>query len=649
MGEQKLIFGGTEPVAEAPDLEAMARDALKRIKEAEDYWNDFFSDMEDDFRFVYTCDHWDEKAKRARGNRPMLSIPLIKKFVSRIMGESRKSPAGIKVSPRGGEDKDKAEFFGGTIRYIEDRCGATYAYNHALECAVAAGLGFYRTTYKTVENGSRTVLVQERIGDPLKVLFDPDSRDLDGGDAKHATVWGERKNADGTKVKTYEHYWVDESGRVLWCLLEGSEVLYHGEWPVAGCGVPIFPVYGQVQEFGGERVIQGVARGLIDMQRSYNYLESERVEIIALTPRPPVVGPEGSFVNPDEWDRAASEPVPRLEYKAFDDQTQQPLPPPSRMVTTPDVQWVTQAMGDIKQHFHDVTGIYDSNLGNDPRALSGRAILARQEAGDYSQLEFTEHLQVSLQRSGNMLLKMIPVVMGNQQMFSIMGEDGVAKTIPVSGLDKDGKPYRLDLDPSDLDLSVSAEPAYATRRQEFVDKMQSVLSTMPQAAAMIADLVVGSMDFPGASEAAERLYKSLPPELKEKQGWVPQEIADQMQQKTQTAIQNLQQQLAQANAKAAQLEHQLKQDREMELARERMRSETTLAKTEMEQQGQAQLAAMEIGAKQEADNAKLAADVLKAQAENPPVVVAPVPVPQAQPAPMGGMPEITYRQNNPLA
>ena len=640
MGEQIAL--DTIVLGEGPDLQQMAQDALKRIKDAETYWQPYHAEMEEDFRYAYTRDHWDAKAKAARNGRPMLTVPLIGKFIARIVGSTRKNPPGIKISPRGGEDKAKADVFGGSIRYVESRGGAQYAYTHALDCAATCGKGAFRITYGPSQDKTRHVIKIDRIADPLSVYPDPDSRELDGSDMRHCTVAGESKGADGVKTKVYEHYWLD-GDLVRWCVIEGAEVVDNGEWPVQGYGIPIYLVYGKVHEYGGERIIQGVTRELIDSQKAYNYLESERVEVIAMTPRPPIMAPEGGLVAKSEWDNAATNPVSTLEYRAYDDRGQ-PLPKPERMVTTPDVQWVAGAMADIKQHFHDITGIYDSNLGNSPTALSGRAEIARQEAGDFSQLLYTEHLSEAMARAGNMLLRLIPIIMGSEQMIHVMGEDGVLKAIPRQGLDKDGQPYQIDLDPSDLDLSVESGPAYSTRRQEFVDKMGNVLASMPAAANLIADLVVRNMDFPGADEAAERLFKALPPQLKEKQGWVPQEIADQMQQKTQAAIQQLQQQLAQANAKAAQLEHQLQQDRQLEMAREQIKSETALTKTAMEQQGEAQLAAMELGAQQERDNAKLAADVLKEQAKNPPVVVVPQAVPAPIPAQYGeGLASLSFK------
>ena len=638
-------FAGAAPV-EAVDTESMREAAMKRIGAAESYWSPFHQDMEEDFRFAYTKDHWGarEKAVREKDGRPVLVIPMIKKFVKRIVGESKKRPPSIKLTARGGEDAAKAEVFNGTVRYIEDRCGAQYAYTGALEQATVCGLGFFRVNYKAVDGGARYVISIEPVDDCLRVLLDPDSRALDGSDARHVTVAGDGKDADGKATKTYEHYWVDGDGAVRWCFIDGNSVTDHGEWPVRGEGLPIIPVYGETVCFRGERVIQGVVRDLIDPQKAYNYLESQRVEVIALTPKSPVIAARGSLVAPDEWAKAAQEPVAYLEYEPYDEELK-PLPAPTRMQTTPDVAWVSQSMADVKQHFSDATGIYDSNLGNERGSLSGKAILAKQDAGDYSQVGYTEHLQMSIRRAGNMTLKLIPVVMGNEQVLNILGEDGQMKAIPRQGVDAQGVPYRLDLDPRDIDLSVSSAPAYATRRQEFVDSMTNVMSAMPASAAILGDLVVRNMDFPGAGEAADRLYKSLPPALKEKQGWVPKEIADQMQQQTQTVIQQLQQQLAQANAKTAQLEHQLQEDRELQMATERMRSETTLAKASMEQQGDAQLKAMDLLAQQERDNAKIAADLLKERAKNPApvVVVAPQAPDPSTPAHGRSGYDMTYR------
>ena len=82
----------------------------------------------------------------------------------------------------------------------------------------------------------------------------------------------------------------------------------------------------------------------------------------------------------------------------------------------------------------------------------------------------------------------------------------------------------------------------------------------------------------------------------------------------------------------------------MEMAREQIKSETTLTKVAMEQEGDAQLKAMELMAQQERDNAKLTAEVLKEQAKNPPVVVVPPAVQPPLPAQYGdGTPNISFR------
>jgi hypothetical protein len=73
---------------------------------------------------------------------------------------------------------------------------------------------------------------------------------------------------------------------------------------------------------------------------------------------------------------------------------------------------------------------------------------------------------------------------------------------------------------------VSTGPSYNTLRAEAADSMTQMVQAQPELMAVIGDLLVKNMDWPGAEEISERLKLMLPKEIKdaEQNKDVPPEI-----------------------------------------------------------------------------------------------------------------------------
>lgn len=63
------------------------------------------------------------------------------------------------------------------------------------------------------------------------------------------------------------------------------------------------------------------------------------------------------------------------------------------------------------------------------------------------------------------------------------------------------------------DITVSTGPSYSTMRQEASEAMVAVAGDFPKLMDVAGDLVIESMDWPGADKIAARLKKTMPPEL----------------------------------------------------------------------------------------------------------------------------------------
>jgi hypothetical protein len=88
------------------------------------------------------------------------------------------------------------------------------------------------------------------------------------------------------------------------------------------------------------------------------------------------------------------------------------------------------------------------------------------------------------------------------------------------------------------DVTVTTGPAYSTMRQEAAQAMVEFGQSWPKLMDIAGDKVVKAMDWPGAEEIAERIKKTIPPELtREKDEGeeedLPPQVVQQIEQATQ--------------------------------------------------------------------------------------------------------------------
>lgn len=171
-----------DPIAEAQSLYQDALDASRdqRRQIGEDL---AFSDPADP-------QQWEDTIKRQRetdpgGVRPCYVFDQCGQYVSNVAGQVEQNPPAMHALPVGdGADKKVAEKLDGFFRHIEHTSRAGQHYARALTSAARAGVGYLVVRPEYV---NRALNWQEpRIGsegDPLRVVLDPWSVELDGSDA----------------------------------------------------------------------------------------------------------------------------------------------------------------------------------------------------------------------------------------------------------------------------------------------------------------------------------------------------------------------------------------------------------------------------------------------------------------------------------
>lgn len=166
--------------------------ALELYEDAMKATRDQRTQIEEDLKFSDPSDpqQWDEVVKRQReldpgGARPCLVMDHTGQYVANVSGQITKNPPSIHTVPVGsGSDVRVSEQIDGIFRHIEYASRAQTHYGIALTSAARAGVGYLIVRPEYVD---RALGYQEpRISseaDPLRIVFDPWSVQLDGSDA----------------------------------------------------------------------------------------------------------------------------------------------------------------------------------------------------------------------------------------------------------------------------------------------------------------------------------------------------------------------------------------------------------------------------------------------------------------------------------
>ncbi len=357
--------------------------------------------------------------------------------------------------------------------------------------------------------------------------------------------------------------------KACWAKIAGDTVIEKGE--LAGRYLQLVRVVGTELEIDGETIYEGVIRHARDTQRMLNYFVSAEAEAIALTPKAPWLIAEGQIGDFEAvWATANSQTHSHLPYKPIA-LGGHPVPPPMRVMSEANVSSITNARMQAADDLKAVTGIYDGQLGARSNETSGRAILARQSQGQTANFHFQDNLALAIRYTGRIEVDLIPKIYTGPRTLRILGEDGKQEMVPVNG--QPGElPGKLAAEPGDInlnagryDVAVSMGPSYHSRRQEASAQMVELIKVNPVVANVAGDLLVENLDLPNGKAIAERIRKTLPPEIRppdEKQppaAMLAQKVS-QLEQMNQQMMGRLNEMSANAESKVLELQSSERKD-----------------------------------------------------------------------------------------
>lgn len=357
--------------------------------------------------------------------------------------------------------------------------------------------------------------------------------------------------------------------KVMWYKITGADVLESTEIPCKW--IPVFPVYGDEQIVDGKVRRNGMVRFARDPQRMYNFWMTSATEEVSLRPKTPFIGAVGQFdTAKKDWKQANTRSFAFLEYDPID--VNGTIAPPPQRQQMADVPTGVLAMAmHASDNIKATTGIFDASLGAQGNETSGRAITARQREGDTANFHFADNLARSIRHAGRCILHMIPKVYDTPRIVRVLGPDEKMDMVPVNTPNVEGKPTQdgaiktvlNDLSVGRYDVTIGVGPSYTTKRAEAVDAMMQVGQSYPQLWQIAGDKMIRAMDWPDADEIADRVAKTLPPELRDEDEQGPPQLPPEVEQTLQQAsqeIQSLRQALqeAQSGIQAKQIDAQVR-------------------------------------------------------------------------------------------
>ncbi len=278
------------------------------------------------------------------------------------------------------------------------------------------------------------------------------------------------------------------TNRMFVVIFTSAGIVWHSPSPYRHNRYPFTPIWAYRR--AKTRQPYGVVRGLRDLQRSVNKRHAHALHLLV---HERVVMDEGAVDDIGELEAEIGRTITIIEKKPgyhleFDKQTD---------LSAANLELMSTAINLIQQ----ASGVTDESLGRTTNAVSGRAIVARQEQGALATAPLFDNLRLARQIHGEKMLSLIEQFMSEEKSFRITNKRGVGQFFTVN----DGLPEN-DIIRTKADFIISEDAAQATIRQANVAMLGEMLPNLPpEVVVAFLDLVFEMMDIPNRDEIVKRM------------------------------------------------------------------------------------------------------------------------------------------------
>jgi hypothetical protein len=317
--------------------------------------------------------------------------------------------------------------------------------------------------------------------------------------------------------------------------------------------IPLIPFLGEEINVKGKITLHSAIAYGIDPQHMLNYWKSTATESVCLMPKAPYALTPKQIQNFElQWKNVNVNSQPFVMFNP-----DPAMPGAPQRLPMPEQPIGEMSMGGgAERDIAYTTNTFDAQLGAPGQEVSGVALGERQQQGTTGNFLFIDNGKIAIEHIGRVILSYIPIIYDTEQTVRVLNLEGKTSTEtinkeihnPVLGTME----IMNDITIGEYQVVVEAGKAFATRRREAVDGLINWSKAFPQQAPLVADQVLESMDVPGGTAMAERVRRSLPPQIVDDPDSPQGQQAAQQAQQKQAQQQQMQQQMLQMHMQTEQ-------------------------------------------------------------------------------------------------
>lgn len=300
-------------------------------------------------------------------------------------------------------------------------------------------------------------------------------------------------------------------------LLSGNRVLEDYGY-IAGCHIPIVPVYGKRWFVDNLERFMGHVRLAKDTQRLKNMQLSRLAEVSAMSPvRTPILTPEQVAGHEVRWSEMNVKNFPYMLMNPLTRPDGSELPSgPLGYTEPPDIPAPLAALLQItEQDMQDLMGANESAEEMDTQ-LSGKAIELIQTRLDQNNFIYMSNMAKAVKRCGEIWLGMAKdIYVEEGRRMKTVSQNGETGTITLSEPTVDPATtqtiYANDLSRAKFDTVVTVGPSSASKRAATVRSLVGMLqfATDPETQTVLTSMAMMNMEGEGLQDTRDFFRKRL--------------------------------------------------------------------------------------------------------------------------------------------
>jgi len=275
-----------------------------------------------------------------------------------------------------------------------------------------------------------------------------------------------------------------------------SAPIWDGKSPFKHQSFLLVPVWGYRR--GRDGMCYGLMRGMRDLNDDINKRASKSLHAASSNR---MTYEKGAFDDPEQAREEAARPDMALEVNGSLQRVRFEKP-------SADMQMNMELLSFDREMMRNVGGVTQANLGQDSRAISGKAIGLQQDQGSLTTSELPDNLRLARQIAGRLRLAHIEQFMTQPQVIRILGDASPIEWMPVNQEQPDGSVLN-DLAASQADFIIAERDYRESFAQAAMEEMMELLGKIatyaPQVVMNVLDLVVDSAEIRNKDEWVARI------------------------------------------------------------------------------------------------------------------------------------------------